>query len=936
MIQCSNDGSGSSWVSSVESSHAAMTHASLHTNSNASFVVEDEHLDAGVTETYSGEWKNDKRTGFGVSERSDGLRYEGEWFANRKYGYGVTTLRDGTREEGKYKNNVLITSQKRKHMFLMRSAKFRERVDSAVNAAQRASKIALQKADIAVSRSATAKGKAEQADEAADQAKEDCDIAQTTAKQFAPDFKHPGFDRIGLREKYRQQRAYEQQQVMAPQSQESEKILDGKSIPNHIPPMHSQLPQNNIPNQMPSRRPSTQYPKTVQSIDPRLANSTNYSSDERSLGPSYDSYYSPNQGHQSWAQQNTQPQPTVQPQNEQFGMYPPSAPQQTLNRQPTLPHQQSIDQSSQQFSNQGRRLSASVRPSMNQQPAPQVWNAPQRRQSVLAQPQPGPQDQMYVDGGTAAYGRNELRTGTVASEGALANQMMADPYRQTTDAQGYRQNVDPQGYRQDQQMYRQGPPDQQAYRQQPDQQGYRQQQPPVDQDMNRQPASRPNIDYFDHYKRPPSRDGSVDRYGRRSRQPSVEAAAPPPSGGSRAGSVAPQPPMASSRPASRAATPAAGNGHLASGRGSISRAGSREPPPFEESIMRKRNLGQDIAPSPYQPKRTESLYVAQAPAPPPPIARGGGGGGGGGRKLGIQMMWYQGEDEEDEDLLCSPAILARRASESWINVPPAEQILTTQQTLQRKKSLPDVAGMPRMVDGAGMSREEVSMLGSARREEVRRQIDETEKLRANPLLYLVSPQVKVSMLGSARREEVRRQIDETEKLRAIPLLYLVSPQVKVSVSKQLFIIHDRRSPHVARTSLYAGVGAPRDRETQRKPPALHSQSASEGQCLSTTVYSFMVDGAGMSREEVSMLGSARREEVRRQIDETEKLRANPLLYLVSPQVKVSVSQQLFIHSWWTAPACRAKRSQCWGRRAARKCVARSTRQRNSEPTPCST
>lgn len=115
-------------------------------------MFQNEHLDASVTETYMGEWKNDKRTGFGVSERSDGLRYEGEWFANRKYGYGVTTFRDGTKEEGKYKNNVLITSQKRKHMFLMRSAKFRERVDSAVNAAQRASKIALQKADIAISR----------------------------------------------------------------------------------------------------------------------------------------------------------------------------------------------------------------------------------------------------------------------------------------------------------------------------------------------------------------------------------------------------------------------------------------------------------------------------------------------------------------------------------------------------------------------------------------------------------------------------------------------------------------------------------------------------------------------------------------------------------------------------------------------------------------
>lgn len=73
------------------------------------------------------------------------------------------------------------------------------------------------------------------------------------------------------------------------------------------------------------------------------------------------------------------------------------------------------------------------------------------------------------------------------------------------------------------------------------------------------------------------------------------------------------------------------------------------------------------------------------------------------------------------------------------------QMLSTPQTLQRKKSLPDVAGMPRMPDGGGMSREEVSALGSARREEVRRMYEESEKLRANPLLYLVSPQVKVTL-----------------------------------------------------------------------------------------------------------------------------------------------------------------------------------------------
>lgn len=157
-------------------------------------------MDASVTETYLGEWKNDKRTGFGISERSDGLRYEGEWFNNRKYGYGVTTFRDGSKEEGKYKNNVLITSQKKKHMFLIRSAKFRERIEAAVNAAQRASKIALQKADIAISRTATSRGKAELADIAAEHAREDSELAQQTARQFAPDFRQPGLERLKNRE----------------------------------------------------------------------------------------------------------------------------------------------------------------------------------------------------------------------------------------------------------------------------------------------------------------------------------------------------------------------------------------------------------------------------------------------------------------------------------------------------------------------------------------------------------------------------------------------------------------------------------------------------------------------------------------------------------------------------------------------------------------
>lgn len=61
--------------------------------------------------------------------------------------------------------------------------------------------------------------------------------------------------------------------------------------------------------------------------------------------------------------------------------------------------------------------------------------------------------------------------------------------------------------------------------------------------------------------------------------------------------------------------------------------------------------------------------------------------------------------------------------------------------LQRKKSLPDVQ-VP-LNAPASITREEVSVLSSARREEMRRVEEENERLRANPLLYLVSPHMKV-------------------------------------------------------------------------------------------------------------------------------------------------------------------------------------------------
>lgn len=75
------------------------SNSALTDGSNQSFVSQDDVTDSNVTETYMGEWKNDKRCGYGVSERSDGLKYEGEWYNNKKYGYGITTFKVSGRHE---------------------------------------------------------------------------------------------------------------------------------------------------------------------------------------------------------------------------------------------------------------------------------------------------------------------------------------------------------------------------------------------------------------------------------------------------------------------------------------------------------------------------------------------------------------------------------------------------------------------------------------------------------------------------------------------------------------------------------------------------------------------------------------------------------------------------------------------------------------------
>ncbi|XP_077455024.1 junctophilin-2 [Stigmatopora argus] len=148
-------------------------------------------IDATTTEIYMGEWKNDKRSGYGISERSSGLKYEGEWLNNQRHGYGCTTFAEGGKEEGKYMNNMLVKAVK-KRMIQLKGTKIKQKVERAVEGAQRAAAIGKQKAEIAASRSTHAKGKAEGADQAAQASNSESCIARLVAKELSPTFYQPG------------------------------------------------------------------------------------------------------------------------------------------------------------------------------------------------------------------------------------------------------------------------------------------------------------------------------------------------------------------------------------------------------------------------------------------------------------------------------------------------------------------------------------------------------------------------------------------------------------------------------------------------------------------------------------------------------------------------------------------------------------------------
>merc|ERR1711892_1616354 len=208
-------------------------------------------------------------------------------------------------------------------------------------------------------------------------------------------------------------------------------------------------------------------------------------------------------------------------------------------------------------------------------------------------------------------------------------------------------------------------------------------------------------DRFEHYKRPPSRERSTglgSRQGSRqqlSRDASRDRVGP-------------------ARPASRQRTPMAsqeqsfsdikpnngldslnldsvGPAHGPTGNGAV--AGSSFSPDFKlpaEDQIRYRGVQQEIPHFGAPPKRTESLYMKP-------------------------------DNQQTSFKVLGPS------------------------AMQRKKSLPDVATLPTVTAVQGsqaVTREEISVLSSARREEIRRQLDMADRYRANPLLYMFDPQIR--------------------------------------------------------------------------------------------------------------------------------------------------------------------------------------------------
>lgn len=424
----------------------------------------------------------------------------------------MTTFRDGAREEGKYKYNVLVTSQKKKHLFLMRSAKFRERIEAAVSSSQRASKYALQKADIAVSRTATARSKGEMADSVGDHARVDSEIAVATAREFAPDFKPSvldRFERLRVRERYRSPNDPPMPSVLHIKPP----LLAPASInttPNHLPSSDNRTQastdstpqkQTSFPNQVSQRRTSMLHKQASFDLAPGAGISQHTSNYTPPIGvqppfkihhPVNDPYNSNNYGNQDPSNSSNYNMPNQnyfsQPNTQQFNNSNISYPPYSGSGIGGASNNESQMQYGQQLQTQTQYNTQMPMNESNQQSPYKHYNSANQQ---LDGANDYPNQQQYLN-------QNQVPP------------MQSNQYDQTDNTQN--PHPGPSNLRRNSRQVNEST-----------------KPPHIGSSF-----SQSSIDHFDHYKRPPSRDSSVDRYARAasrlngSRQPSIDRSILPP------------------------------------------------------------------------------------------------------------------------------------------------------------------------------------------------------------------------------------------------------------------------------------------------------------------------------------------------------------------------------------------------------------------------
>uniref|UniRef100_A0A8D2AKU9 Junctophilin n=1 Tax=Sciurus vulgaris TaxID=55149 RepID=A0A8D2AKU9_SCIVU len=206
-------------------------------------------IEGSATEVYAGEWRADRRSGYGVSQRSNGLRYEGEWLGNRRHGYGRTTRPDGSREEGKYKRNRLVHGGRVRSLLplALRRGKVKEKVDRAVEGARRAVSAARQRQEIAAARAADALLKAVAASSVAEKAVEAARMAKLIAQDLQPMLEAPG----------RRPRQDSEGSDTEPLDEDSPGVCENGLTPSEGSP---ELPSSPASSRQPWRHPACQSP----------------------------------------------------------------------------------------------------------------------------------------------------------------------------------------------------------------------------------------------------------------------------------------------------------------------------------------------------------------------------------------------------------------------------------------------------------------------------------------------------------------------------------------------------------------------------------------------------------------------------------------------------------------------------------------------------